>query len=177
MATPVLIPVSEYLKTTYQPDCDYIDGEVRERNLGETAHGLLQGIFFSLFQANRRMWGMLPLLEQRVQTGATRFRIPDVCLVRPIDLTGPIVRKPPFLCVEILSSEDRLRRMQGRVDDYLTMGVEFVWLVDPIRKKAYLGSKEGFVPVEAVLAVSGTAISVVLADVFAELDDLLAGRL
>jgi hypothetical protein len=36
MATNVLIPVSEYLKTSYSPDCDYVDGEVQERNLGES---------------------------------------------------------------------------------------------------------------------------------------------
>ncbi len=63
MATPVLIPVSEYLNTTYRPDCDYVDGEVRERNLGEKPHSILQGIFFSIFAANRRSWGLLPFLE------------------------------------------------------------------------------------------------------------------
>jgi hypothetical protein len=31
MATPVLIPVSEYLNTTCHPDCDYVDGELKER--------------------------------------------------------------------------------------------------------------------------------------------------
>ena len=177
MATPVLIPVSEYLTTTYRPDCDYVDGEVRERNLGETAHGQLQGIFFSIFQSNRRSWGLLPMLEQRVQTGVTRFRVPDLCLLRPVDLTGPIVRKPPFLCIEILSSEDRLPRMQDRVDDYVALGVEHIWFIDPIRRKAYHASKQGFDPVAGVLAVPGTAISIPLAEVFAELDDLLAGRL
>jgi hypothetical protein len=30
--------VAEYLNTTYRPDCDYVDGEVRERNLGEYEH-------------------------------------------------------------------------------------------------------------------------------------------
>ena len=27
MATASFIPVSEYLRTTYRPDCDYIDGD------------------------------------------------------------------------------------------------------------------------------------------------------
>ncbi len=67
--------------------------------------------------------------------------------------------------------------MQERVDDYLAMGVEFIWFIDPIRRQAFLGSKNGFAPVESVLAVPGTSIEVALADVFAELDDLLAGRL
>jgi hypothetical protein len=35
MATSAIVPVSEYLRTSYSPDCDYVDGEVQERNLGE----------------------------------------------------------------------------------------------------------------------------------------------
>lgn len=177
MATTVLIPVSEYLKTTYRPDCDYVDGEVEERNLGERQHGLLQGILFSIFRANRRSWRMLPLLEQRVQVSATRFRIPDLCLVSPADGSEPIVRKAPLLCVEIVSSEDTLPRLQVRIKDYVAMGVAYIWVIDPLRRKAYYGSNEGFEPVSGSLAVPGTSIAIPLEEVFAELDDLLAGRL
>lgn len=177
MATPVLIPVSEYLKTMYRPDCDYVDGEVEERNLGERQHGLLQGILFSIFQANRRSWRMLPLLEQRVQVSATRFRIPDVCLVSPADGSEPIVRKAPLLCVEVLSSEDTLKRMQVRIKDYVAMGVPCIWVIDPLRREAYYASDDGFEPVSDSLVVPGTPITIGLGEVFSELDDLLAGRL
>ena len=37
MKAPVLVPVEEYLRTTYRPDCDYVDGEVLERNVGDFA--------------------------------------------------------------------------------------------------------------------------------------------
>ena len=39
-ATPV--SVQEYLASVYRPDRDFVDGEVRERNLGELEHSLLQ---------------------------------------------------------------------------------------------------------------------------------------
>ena len=40
MATaPTLISVEEYLSTSYHPDCDYVDGELEERNVGEYSHG------------------------------------------------------------------------------------------------------------------------------------------
>lgn len=45
MASSTLIPVHEYLSTTYRPDVDYIDGELRERNMGEQPHAHLQSIF------------------------------------------------------------------------------------------------------------------------------------
>ena len=42
METRPLIPVEVYLTSVYRPDCDYVDGEVLERNLGENDHGRLQ---------------------------------------------------------------------------------------------------------------------------------------
>jgi hypothetical protein len=42
-ATQLPISVSEYLHTSYRPDCDYVDGVVEERNLGELDHAALQG--------------------------------------------------------------------------------------------------------------------------------------
>lgn len=50
MATSTLIPVSEYLNTVYRPDCDYIDGELRERNVGERPHAQLQIILGRSFE-------------------------------------------------------------------------------------------------------------------------------
>lgn len=42
MATAVLISLVEYLRTSYRPDCDYLDGEVVERNFGEFDHSSAQ---------------------------------------------------------------------------------------------------------------------------------------
>ncbi len=66
MAAPTLISVEQYLYTSYDPDCDYIEGEVRERNMGEGLHSLMQMAFFALFYANRRVCRVRPLPEQRV---------------------------------------------------------------------------------------------------------------
>ena len=36
MSTKVLMDVSEYLRTNFEgPDCEYLDGEIVERNMGE----------------------------------------------------------------------------------------------------------------------------------------------
>ena len=42
MATATFTPVGEYLRTSYRPDCEYVDGELRSRNVGETDHSRLQ---------------------------------------------------------------------------------------------------------------------------------------
>jgi hypothetical protein len=36
------VSVEEYLSTVYRPDCEYIDGEVVSRNVGEFDHGRMQ---------------------------------------------------------------------------------------------------------------------------------------
>ena len=59
MSSATLIPVSEYLKTDYSPDCDYIDGELLERNVGEWEHAALQGILTAIFANHRKAWGVI----------------------------------------------------------------------------------------------------------------------
>ena len=44
MSTITLAPLSEYLETSYRPDCDYLEGELLERNGGEWDHSRLQGL-------------------------------------------------------------------------------------------------------------------------------------
>src|SRR5450631_515583 len=129
MATPVLIPVSEYLRTSYKPDRDYVDGEVKERILGETPHATAQGVLVAIFLANRKTWSVRPFTEQRIQTSETHFRVADVCVLRFGDPPGGIVRTPPLICIEVLSPEQSLSDVWGSIHDYLLMGVENVWIL------------------------------------------------
>jgi Uma2 family endonuclease len=177
MATPVLIPVSEYLNTTYRPDRDYVDGELKERNLGETPHATVQALLAAIFFANRQTWAVRPFTEQRVQTSATHYRVVDFCVVKFGTSPEPILRIPPLICVEILSGGQSLADMQERVDDYLGMGVENIWIIDPVRRRAWNATRSGFRETEnSEFSVADTPIRVALGDIYAELDELAAGR-
>src|ERR1700710_2554673 len=127
MASSTVIPLSEYLKTSYRPDRDYVDGELRERNMGEQPHARMQMILGRIFDVNRRTWGVRVLSEQRIQTSAEHCRIADICVLRSDDPRDPVVRLAPLLCIEILSRDDSLGELQERVDDYQGMGVEHIW--------------------------------------------------
>ena len=37
-----MVSLEEYLSTVYEPDCDFVDGTIEERNLGEWDHALVQ---------------------------------------------------------------------------------------------------------------------------------------
>jgi hypothetical protein len=94
MASRTLISVEEYLRTSYRPDCDYVDGKVIERNLGEKSHAKLQKALLLFLSARERELGIWAIQEQHVQVSAKRFRIPDIC----VTLGEPpeqIFTKPP----------------------------------------------------------------------------------
>ena len=135
MATTA-VSIHEYLSTSYRPDRDYVDGEVQERILGEFDHARLQMAILLYLGTRQKEWGITVVPEQRVQVSPTRFRVPDVCVVlgKP---DGQIFRKPPFICIEVLSPDDRLSRVNERIADYLEFGVPYVWILDPKTRKAW----------------------------------------
>src|SRR5205807_1054830 len=87
--------------------------------------------------------GVYAVVEQRVQVSPTRFRIQDICVVLGGRPKEQIFTTPPFICIEILSPEDRLSRVQERMNDYLHFGVPYMWLLDPETQKAYRWTAEG----------------------------------
>jgi Uma2 family endonuclease len=133
-----VVPLSEYLATCYRPDCEYLDGELLERNVGEWDHSRLQSLVSRYLCNREKRWGILVVLAQRMQVKATRFRVPDISVLAGPPPAGPILAKPPFLCIEILSPSDRMMEMQERIDDYLNFGVRYVWLLHPRTRRAFV---------------------------------------
>ncbi|HZO56285.1 MAG TPA: Uma2 family endonuclease [Bryobacteraceae bacterium] len=169
MSVTHLVSVKEYLSTAYRPDCDYVEGVLEERNLGEHDHSLLHALLAEFLGPWSRKNGCKCLIEQRVQVRADRFRIPDVCLIAKDD-RDRITRRPPLLCIEILSPEDTHTRLVVRLDDYLAMGVPECWVIDPKLRRGYTYTHSGLIAAqEGVLTLTGTSLSVDLAPLFAQL--------
>ena len=167
MPAGTLISVSEYLSTSYDPDCDYVDGEVLERCLGERDHSKIQRNFILYFGTRMRKWSVHVFPEQRVQVSPTRFRVPDVCVVAGAEPDEQIFTKPPMLCIEILSPEDTMSRMMTRIEDYLAFGVPHVWVIDPSTRRAYNYTAAGMHEVkDGVLRTDDPQIAVPLAEIF-----------
>jgi Uma2 family endonuclease len=144
MGTPTtLVSVDEYLHTDYSPDCDYVDGVVLERNVGEKDHSKAQQEILFYLRGYRKQWNIFVIQETRVQISAKRYRVPDICVFLGQEPDEQIFTSPPFLCIEILSPEDRMSRMQQRIDDYVAFGVRYVWVVDPQTRKAWIYTSEG----------------------------------
>jgi len=167
MATAVQIPVSEYLTTTYHPDREYVDGELRERNVGKWEHARIQWLLALWFGSHEQEWNVIGSTEQRLRISPTRVRIPDLVVLRP----GPqpdILIAPPLLVVEILSPDDTYSELHERCEDYRRMGVETVWLIDPTTRSGRMCTAAEWIAAER-LHVPGTPIHVQLPPLFEQL--------
>jgi Uma2 family endonuclease len=167
MQAATLVPVEEYLSTSYDPDCEYVDGQIVERNLGEKPHSRIQRKLIVYLDNRSKEFGIEVFPEQRVQVSPTRFRVPDVTVVCLPQGEEPIITSPPHLCIEILSKEDTMEDMQERIDDYFRFGVANVWIISPRHKKAYVASVTGIMEATSgKLETKNPAISVPLSALF-----------
>ncbi len=161
--TASVVPLTEYLNTSYRPDCEYIDGELLERNVGEWDHSRLQTLLSRFLSNREKELGIIVVVEQRVQVSRTRFRVPDISVLAGPPPAGPIIEEPPFLCVELLSPRDRMGEMQERIDDYLDFGVRYVWVINPRTKRVFVYTRERVQEVrDGILRTENPAIDVSL---------------
>jgi Uma2 family endonuclease len=167
MATATHLPLEQYLATSYHPDCDYIDGEIEERNLGEREHARLQPALCAWFYSRVKAWNLEVLVEQRVRVSPQRVRIPDICLVSLDAPYEKVVATPPLVVVEILSPEDRVVRYNERLEDYRRMGVANIGVTDPMERRGFdwsAGWQE-----RTRFTVANSPVHLDLAEVFASL--------
>ncbi len=168
MAT-VQISLEEYLRESYRPDCDYVDGEVQERNLGEFDHGAVQMFLGHWFFQHRQEWNLHVISEMRIRVSPTRVRIADLCLMLRTQQIERVLTRPPLAAIEILSPEDRIPRYTERLSDYRNMGVPNIWVIDPINKIGYDCSTPAWLPVEE-FRIPSSPIFFRLSDLWNELE-------
>ena len=167
MATLTSIPLEEYLAVTYRPDCEFVDGEVRERNVGKWDHARVQWLLAAWFYSHEREWGITGSTEQRVQVAPNRIRVPDLVVLT----AGPqpdVLTAPPLLVIEILSPDDSYSDTQERAQDYRAMGVETVWIVDPKTRTGRICRGAEWIASERLL-VEGTPLFVDLPAIFSQM--------
>jgi len=169
--TEELWTVREYLRTTWSPDREFVEGRIEERHLGEKEHSIIQRYLTVLFYMRRADWGVEVFPELRTQTQFRRFRVPDVLVTRAEDKFERYVTQPPLIAVEILSPEDTLTAMRAKAAEYRAFGIENIWIIDPDARIVYIYASGSLEQVRTdELVVPGTPIRVVLSELFAELD-------
>jgi Uma2 family endonuclease len=180
MATLILTPLEEYLTHSYSPDCEYVDGHIVERNVGELFHSLLQARLAQYLanESDRTGVEFETLVEQRMRVregfdNERRYRIPDVMVLGPGYRRTGVTLDPPVLTVEILSPDDTLKELVAKSQEYIAFGVAVPVIADPYARRVYLVTAAGEQEIEnriVMFSVGETDLTIDFNNLFARLD-------
>jgi Uma2 family endonuclease len=129
--TTIFVSVEEYLRSSFDPDAEYIDGQIQERAMGENDHSAWQAAICAWFQQQAKEGQIRVRPELRVQVAPRCFLVPDVTLLdrnRPVE---KIVTHPPVAVFEVLSPTDTLKRVMAKCLLYEQMGIQTILVIDP----------------------------------------------
>jgi Uma2 family endonuclease len=166
MGVGTLISIDEYLRTSYRPDCDFVEGEVLERNLGKRKHAYAQARIAAWFIQRQQALSLESLTELRMRVSPNRVRIPNVVVCEMPLPEEEVFTSPPYLCIEVMSPDDTVAAMQDRLDDYLNFGVRNVWVIDSWKHRGWHVTAEGWATAAGgVMRTADGRIAMPLADV------------
>ena len=163
MRTDALVSEDEYLSSVYEPDCEYEDGALIERNVGEQDHSWLQLALGAYFFRRRKLWKIEAFTEQRHRIRKGKYMVPDVCVIHQPRPSEKIFSTPPLIWIEILSPEDRPIRVNEKIRQLLEFGVPNIWVIDPQTLESEVHTPGGSRKIaDGILRVDGTPIEVPL---------------
>ncbi len=165
-AQPSLIPVEEFLRMSSDPDCEYVDGVIEERPVGEYDHATWQIIVAGYFLMREKELGIISRPELRIQVSQNRFRVPDVTILNRTAPREQIITHAPLAVFEILSPEDLMSRMLEKLADYERMGIGAIWLIEP-KRQIYYHYRAGQLTPGTVFSLPGTSFTVPFAEIAA----------
>ncbi|MBC7927319.1 MAG: Uma2 family endonuclease [Bryobacteraceae bacterium] len=157
MATAPALPfvsLSEYLTSSYEPDRDYLDGILVERNVGKRKHSRLQALILNFLMSQEEQYAILVYPEQRIQLTPSRFRIHDVCVMDGRHRSEDIFTEPPLLVFEVVSPQDAFGELITKARRYREMGVAHICVADPWNHTLFYVDAQGSWIESASLTVS-----------------------
>lgn len=164
-----MISIDEYLGTSYEPECEFVDGALVERNCGDLDHSRFLGALVCNLGKREREWGVHVLPILRIRVSPTRIRVADLCIISRSKPSEDVPTKPPLVCIEILSPEDRWAAFESHIQDFLAMGVPHVWVFDPETREVFdCSSVSRRLVTEETL--DAPPVSIHLPELFANLD-------
>ena len=166
MTAGTAVSVEEYLRTSYEPSCEYWDGVLVPKAMGTKKHGRLQFRIAALIQETFPQYEATPELTVRVTP--KKYLIPDVAVERRDQSQDPYPVSPIHVCIEILSPEDRLKEVLTKCETYHVWGTPYAWVLDPLARKAWQYTK-GSEPIEVDELQAGD-IRLTASEIFSALD-------
>ena len=108
-----------------------------ERTLPDYLHSKTQGLLVFFFALAGRTMPLFVSPELRLKIRQGRYLIPDISIFHGVEPTLSVPDQPPLVTIEILSPDDRLPKVEEKLEEYGNWGVKHVWLVDPHSRTMY----------------------------------------
>lgn len=140
MTTSTRLPIEAYLQMSFEPDCEYVDGRLVERSVGDLKHSKAQAEFMGTICDNARSLCVRPAL--RMRSAHRRYRVADVAVFTE-EPTEEYPETPPLIVLEIVSRDDRHTEIVEKLAEYLRWGVRHVWLADPYNLMLHVYGEDG----------------------------------
>ena len=154
-----------------KPYREYWFGEAVPKPMATAIHGALQHVLMVLLAS--RGWKVASEVTLKIVPYAQP--LPDIVASRD-KIEQPYPTKPMEICVEILSPEDRLKKVIQKAGYYLDWGVQYCWIIDPGTRTAWIVTAEHrdgvWVHPDGALT-AGEYTEIPLAEIFAEVDQMV----
>jgi Uma2 family endonuclease len=169
MSATTLVPLEEYLNTSYSPDREYRDGVLMERNVGDKAHARLQALLAAYLIRHEALWNIEVFTELRIRIRDQWYPLPDVCVYSLPMTDERYPSQPPLLWVEILSQDDRMVDVWNKANELIGNGVPNVLIIDPNTLESQLRTPAGVSQVQdKTLRIPNSPIVIPLLEVMAK---------
>ncbi len=165
MTTKPQVPIDAYMHSSFEPDREYLDGEVLERNVGNDPHSEAQWRLCLAFGKLNEKHPVHGRPELRVRVSESRYRIIDLAVYAGEKPSELVPSTPPLIAIEILSPDDRMSETLKKLEEYRRWGVAHVWLVDPQRRTPHVLAPQRLQEVQA-LELPEFEATIAAADVF-----------
>lgn len=172
MSVMAVVSLDEYRRTLHRPDAEYVDGVLEERNCGDWDHSGLQTEILGWIRDRALDLGVTAYVSLRTRISDSRIRVPDVVIIRRSDVKRRgILEHAPVVAIEVLAEEDAFLQIQAKIDDYLRIGTRFVWVIDPIARRAWVHTLSSIEEAkDGMLRVDDPPFVVPLNELFANMD-------
>ena len=154
-----------------KPQYEHGYGEAIQKSSATGLHGLVQFVIMLLLRA--RGWSAAS--EVRLKLVSDAQPIPDIIADRE-GIPSLYPTSPVGICVEIMSADDRLNAAIEKGKHYLDWGIQYVWIIDPQSRTAWMMTHDHpdavWIQPDGSLK-AGEDTQIPLAKIFAEVDRML----
>jgi Uma2 family endonuclease len=143
VATKTRITEEQYLGSKFEPDAEFVRGEIAERSMPDYLHSKIQGLLLIWLGRLMERHRVQPCPELRMRLGPGVYRVPDIALIAGPEPEVRFPDTPSLVTVEIVSLDDRYSDVIEKLEEYRKWGVPHIWLVDPHKKRLSVYNASG----------------------------------